>query len=366
MKVAVLGAAASALLGGTLAVTPLSSVSTPLPPAGAQCVSGCGKVASVLVPETPRPSGSTGAPAAQVGGPHAPSPAAANLTAPGVARQPGGGPSAARAGSTGAGSGGAPAADLPGLGGVPDVAGMPDVGSLAPGMAGLTSVPADAQAIQSVWGTIVAVPSSLVGLAGSATGVAASASLALFYLDAAGLLPKNLSVPGLNFPSIPGLGLSSIPGLSSLPVIPGLTVPNAAAAVPEAVAAIPGAAVAIPAVASALPAMSLPGVGLPAVGLPAVGLPAVGLPGVGLPAAPALPPLPALPARLPGLPAAPALPRLPAAPALPRLPAAPQLPPLPRLPAPPALPAPPHLPGPGAILHKRCTPHLGPIGLCIP
>src|SRR6516162_1994495 len=188
MRVAVLGVAASALLGGTLAVTPLTSVSPLLPPAGAQCGSDCGKVASVLVPATPTPSGSSGAPAA----PHA-SPAAANATAPGASQQPGGGPSAARAvpggSSSGGSAGGAPAAGLPGLGGV---------------------------------------PTSLVGLAGSAAGVTSSVALTLFYLEAAGLLPKNLSVPGLNFPSIPGLSVSSGSGLSSLPVIPGLTVPNAA------------------------------------------------------------------------------------------------------------------------------------------
>ena len=165
MRVAVLGVAASALLGGTLAVTPLTSVSPLLPPAGAQCGSDCGKVASVLVPQTPTPSGSSGAPAAQAAGPHA-SPAAANATAPGASQQPGGGPSAARAvpggSSSGAGAGGAPAGALPGLGGVPDVGGSPDVA----GMAGLTSIPADAQAVQSVWGTVIGVPSSLVGAGG--------------------------------------------------------------------------------------------------------------------------------------------------------------------------------------------------------
>jgi len=349
MRVAVLGVAASALLGGTLAVTPLTSVSPLLPPAGAQCGSDCGKVASVLVPETPTPSGSSGAPAAQVAGPHA-SPAAAN--APGASQQPGGGPSAARAvpggSSSGASAGGAPAAGLPGLGGVPDVGGAPGMPDPA-AMAGLTSIPADAQAVQSVWGTVIGVPTSLVGLAGSAAGVTSSVALTLFYLEAAGLLPKNLSVPGLNFPSIPGLSVSSGSGLSSVPVIPGLTVPNAAEAVPEAVAAVPGASVAVPAVTSALPAMNLPGVGVPNVGLPAVGLPA----------APALPPLPASPARLPGLPAAPALPRLPPAPKLPGWVAHPGLPHA-------GLPHP-HLPGPLTILKPRCIgPHLGPIGLCIP
>src|SRR5215472_3778921 len=93
MRVAVLGAAASALLGGTLAVTPLTSVSTPLPPLGA-CGNGgsCGKVSSVLVPATPTPS----EPAAQDGGPSTPFSQAAN-NAPGASPTPGGAPSAARA-----------------------------------------------------------------------------------------------------------------------------------------------------------------------------------------------------------------------------------------------------------------------------
>ncbi|MCV7092816.1 hypothetical protein [Mycobacterium interjectum] len=57
-------------MGGTLAVTPLTSVSTPLPATG-PCTNGgagCQKVASVLMPETPKPSG-PGAEAAEAGPP---------------------------------------------------------------------------------------------------------------------------------------------------------------------------------------------------------------------------------------------------------------------------------------------------------
>ncbi|MCW2660392.1 MAG: hypothetical protein JWP83_1544, partial [Mycobacterium sp.] len=70
MRIVVLGAVASALMGGTLAVTPLTSVSTPLPAAG-PCGNGgavCQKVASVLMPETPPSApGVQAAPAAQTG-----------------------------------------------------------------------------------------------------------------------------------------------------------------------------------------------------------------------------------------------------------------------------------------------------------
>ncbi len=90
MRIALLGAAASALLGGTLAVTPLTSVSTPLP-AGGTCGGGakCEQVASVLMPETPKPAADTVAPPT-------PFSQAANVAPPG---QPGGpgGPIAARA-----------------------------------------------------------------------------------------------------------------------------------------------------------------------------------------------------------------------------------------------------------------------------
>ena len=234
MRIAVLGAAASALLGGTLAITPLTSVSSPLPPLGA-CGNGgsCGKVSSVLMPETPPP----GPGSAQVGGPAKP---AGNVKTPGTSQQPGTGTSAARAvpgaSSTGTGAGGAPAAGVP-PGGVPDVPGVNDM--LLPNagaVAGLTSIPADAQAVQSVWGTIVAVPTSLVGLAGGTVGVLTSASLALYYLEASGILPANLGnrfkPSNLGFPtsltglapnnlsqSLTNLGLpSSLAGLSFPPL----------------------------------------------------------------------------------------------------------------------------------------------------
>lgn len=337
MRIAVLGAAASALLGGTLAITPLTSVSSPLPPLGA-CGNGgsCGKVSSVLMPETP-PPGPGSAPAAQVGGPAKP---AGNVKTPGTSQQPGTGTSAARAvpgaSSTGTGAGGAPAAGVP-PGGVPDVPGVNDM--LLPNagaVAGLTSIPADAQAVQSVWGTIVAVPTSLVGLAGGTVGVLTSASLALYYLEASGILPANLGnrfkPSNLGFPtSLTGLAPNnlsqSLTNLGLPSSLAGLSFPAALANVPGAAAAIPGARAALPAAAARIP---------------------------GLAAALPHSPLQALRAATPGLPAGP---RLPGPAALPH----------PRLPGPAAVLPHPHLPGPMAILRPHCIgPHLGPIGACIP
>ena len=95
MRIAVAGAAAAAVLGGLLAVTPLTTVSTPMPGA-ATCANGgagagCEKLASVLMPESPKPAP---APAAQapaplplpsaLSGPTPPATAAANLTTPGA------------------------------------------------------------------------------------------------------------------------------------------------------------------------------------------------------------------------------------------------------------------------------------------
>src|SRR5438270_5180841 len=119
MRIAVLGAAASALLGGTLAVTPLTSVSTPLQTATTCGKSGvvCDKVASVLMPETPAPSGAS-APSAQFGA----EPAGNVVTPPGPA-EPGGAAAPA--------SGEVPALSSPGLGGgggVPSADALPGVG----------------------------------------------------------------------------------------------------------------------------------------------------------------------------------------------------------------------------------------------
>ncbi|QZA16824.1 hypothetical protein K3U93_19645 [Mycobacterium malmoense] len=303
MRIAVLGAAASALMGGTLAVTPLTSVSTPLPAAGGCGTGGavCEKVASVLMPETPKSSGA----AADAVAPHAaPFSEASNVIAPGVPAEPGvpsaaaavpgvGGPGVGVGGGVPAVAGGVGLPDIAGMG-VPDVAGLvpglANPAALLPGLAGLAGVPSGAAVALSVVQGVVGVGGTVVGVGSGLVGTVTSAAIALTYLHNLGVLPN------LSLPSLPGISL------------------------PTAAAAIPGAAAAIPAVAAAVPQ-------------------------VGLPAAPALPALPALPA-------APALPGLPAAPALPALP---------------ALPAPPPLPGPPAIPHPQlCTPGFGPIGICTP
>ncbi len=197
---------------------------------------------------------------------------------------------------------------------------------VAPAAADISSIPADAAAVQSVWGTIVAVPTSLVGLAGSATGALEGLSLSLFYLEYAGILPKNIGLPS-------GLGVSSIPGvtlptslqqaISELP--PGLQSAISGGSVSAAAARIPGAAAAIRGAAGGGPGP-----------LAAIRGAAGGGPG----------PLAAIRGALPqgGLPR-PALPATPGWRALPH----------------------PHLPGLAAVLKPHCIgPHLGPIGVCIP
>jgi hypothetical protein len=178
----------------------------------------------------------------------------------------------------------------------------------------------DAQAVQSVWGTAIGVPTSLVGLAGSAAGVLSSVSLSLFYLEYAGILPKNLSLPsGLNLSSIPGITVpaSLQQAFSELP--PGMQSALSGGSVSAAAARIPGAAAAIRGATGGGPGP----------------LAAVrgGHPG----------PLTAIRAGLPqgGLPK----PALPGWRSLPH----------------------PHLPGPMSILKPHCIgPHIGPIGACIP
>jgi len=363
MRIAVLGAAVAAFVGGTLAVTPLTTVSAPLP-AGETCDgaggAGCEKLAAVLMPEAPKPLPQR---------PEAPSfSEAGNVIAPQPAPEPGV-PSAASevpaggAGGLVGGGGSAPVvggAGMPvgGRGGVPDaeLGGIPDPNALAPtlpgpaGLGGVAAAPNSAAVGLSVIQGVVGIGGSLVGIGTGLVGTVEAAVIAVVFLKNAGLLPSNL---GVSLPSVPGVSLPSLTGFG----VPGTgttSLTTAAAAVP-AVAAIPGAA-------AVLPAVGLPAVGLPAAPAPpAVGLPAAPAPpAVGLPAAAALPAA-ALPAA--GLPAAPALPALPSLPQV-GLPAAAALP---ALPAVGLLPAAPALPGLPDIPHPRfCTPSIGPIGACTP
>src|ERR1700757_2482783 len=126
MRTAILGAAASALLGGTLAITPVTSVSSIPPPGGPACANGCDQAGAVLMPESAKPQAPSAAPAANVGG-ASDRPAAANLISPGTSAS---GSSGAHvvpgvASSGGSAAGGAPGA--PGLAGQPDVPGMDQV-----------------------------------------------------------------------------------------------------------------------------------------------------------------------------------------------------------------------------------------------
>jgi hypothetical protein len=315
MRTAILGAAASALLGGTLAVTPLTTVSSVPAPGGPACANGCDQAGALLMPETAKPQAPSAAPAAQVGEPSRPTPAA-NLIAPGAGAS---GSSGAHvvpgvASSGGSAAGGAPDAAAPGLAGAPDVPGMDQVAGLAPAAAGISSIPEAANAVQSVWGTVVAVPTSLVGLAGGAAGALSSLSLSLFYLEASGLLPSNIKLPsGVNLSSLTGVGLpTSIQSAAAQFDLPAAAskVPGAAAAIRGAVGGGPGPLAAIRAATGGQGPLAAIRAGAPWAGLPR-----------------------------------PALPATPGWRALPH----------------------PHLPGPAAILKPHCIgPHLGPIGACIP
>ena len=315
MRTAILGAAASALLGGTLAVTPVTTVSSAPAPGGSACANGCDQAGALLMPESAKPQAPSAAPAAQGGGPSTRSEPAANLISPGTSAT---GSSGAHvvpgvASSGGSAEGGAPAAGAPGGAGAPGLAGQPDVPGMdqvAGAAADASTITQDASAVQSVWGTAIGVPTSLVGLAGGAAGVLSSVSVSLYYLQFAGLLPKNIGLPS-------GLGVSSIPGItiptslkqaiSELP--PGLQSAISGGSVSAAAARVPGAAAAIRGAAGG---------------------------GQG--------PLAAIRAAAPQV----GLPKLPATPGWRALPH-------------------PHLPGPAAILKPHCIgPHIGPIGACIP
>ena len=69
MRIAVMGAAAAAMLGGTLAVLPISSISTPASSAG--CGGGCQRLAAVLIPAPEAPPGAVQPAAAGPAGPAA-------------------------------------------------------------------------------------------------------------------------------------------------------------------------------------------------------------------------------------------------------------------------------------------------------
>ena len=279
MRITIIGAASAAVLGGALAVTPVSSVSTPMPAGG--CGAGCERLASVLMPEAGPPSD----PAAANPAPK-PFSAAANVIAPGSNPDPsepsvdtstaGGTEPRVSIGTGVSNSSGGQAVPGAGLPALSDIDPLNTLGGVG-GLNTLAAAPSSLQSVQTAYSILqgtVGVAGSVVGIGTGIVGTASTAAIAIAYLHNAGLLPSSISLP-------------SLPNIS----IPGIT--TAAAAVP---------AVSLPS-AAALPAASLPSLpSLPAVGLPALpalpaGLPA--LPAVGLPALPAIPlgppPLPAIP-----------------------------------------------------------------------
>src|ERR1700751_4392603 len=133
MRTAILGAAASALLGGTLAITPVTSVSSIPPPGGPACANGCDQAGAVLMPESAKPQAPSAEPAANVGG-ASDRPAAANLISPGASASESSGAHvvAGGASSDASAAGGAPGGEgAPGPDGAPDVPGMDQVAGAA-------------------------------------------------------------------------------------------------------------------------------------------------------------------------------------------------------------------------------------------
>lgn len=409
MRIAALGAAAAAMLGGTLAVSPVSSVGPPTP-SGAVCANSaagadCDRLASVLMPNSAAQSGQAAqalppavsvARAPEAAGPiehFMPSPfsAAGQVIAPAVAPRSGSSPTAL------------PVLDDPGLPGVPDpnlLAGLPNAGALAtaPGLADLGmlglpgfAVPALGIGLPNFWAglgiaqsvawSVVGGVQGLGGLASSALGwsTAVGVPTALLALDliepalasALGLNSESGGVAGLLNPT-QGIPSSIAGGLQSL--LAGLNIPGIPSGdIPQLLAG------ALPAVLTGGPASLLLALGNPSLltsvgsaltaGLPAL-LAAVNpalAAGLGAVAGglPALADIPAFVAGLPaslaalmaGLPAA-ALPAL--APGLPALPPGLPAPGLPALP--PGLPAPglpaPGLPAPPAVLAALPHPQL--------
>ncbi|REM56395.1 hypothetical protein DSI48_16765, partial [Mycobacterium tuberculosis] len=86
MRLAIVGTAAAAAIGGTLAVAPLT-LSTPERVAGGTCSAGqqCDRLAAVLMPDTATPSG----PAAAEHAVPAPFEPVADTIAPGLVPRPG-------------------------------------------------------------------------------------------------------------------------------------------------------------------------------------------------------------------------------------------------------------------------------------
>jgi hypothetical protein len=314
MRVAVLGVAGAALLGATLAITPLDTVGAPVRAPGA-CGNGaggsCERLASILAPQAGPAGQAAAVPAlaapvsiapapALAAGPSdalpAPHPVAAQVIAPGLAPRPG-----------------VPSAAVPGLG-VPGVPGQTTVPSLgvpgvgAPGIPGLPGTDISGYDLPGLLNQAYALVNGVVGadVAASTIGPITSG-----VLGAAGI------VAGLG-----GSGLNALITLAYLNRLNGSGTGSDLAGAAKLVSML------APTVGTAqLPAVNLPALPANLRALP--GLAATALPGV------ALPPPPSIPALVAGLRALPP----------------PQLPPLP---PPPQLPSPPVLCGPSMGFFRPC------------
>lgn len=319
MRVAVLGAAGAALLGATLAITPLDTVGAPVRAPGA-CGNGaggsCERLASVLAPQAGPAGQAAAVPAlaapvsiapapALAAGPSdalpAPHPVAAQVIAPGLAPRPGV-PSAA---VPGLGVPGVPGqTTVPGLG-VPGV-GVPGVG--VPGIPGLPGTDISGYDLPGLLNQAYALVNGVVGadVAASTIGPITSG-----VLGAAGIVA-----------GVGGSGLNALITLAYLNRLNGSGTGSDLAGAAKLVSML------APIVGTAqLPAVNLPALPANLRALP--GLAATALPGV------ALPPPPSIPTLVAGLTALPP----------------PQLPPLP---PPPQLPSPPAVCGPWIGFFRPC------------
>lgn len=194
MRLAIVGTAAAAAIGGTLAVAPLT-LSTPERVAGGTCSAGqqCDRLAAVLMPDTATPSG----PAAAEHAVPAPFEPVADTIAPGLVPRPGV-PAAAAVPRVG------PPA-VPGLPNIPGAAGpaLPPPPALpnlaAPSVPGVgipgIGIPGVPDPITGV-NTAAAVVNGVLGVGGTAAGVVTASAVAVTYLvlavnalESSGILP---------------------------------------------------------------------------------------------------------------------------------------------------------------------------------
>jgi hypothetical protein len=314
MRVAVLGAAGAALLGATLAITPLDTVGAPVRAPGA-CGNGaggsCERLASVLAPQAGQaaavpalaaPVSIAPAPALAAGPSDAlpaPHPVAAQVIAPGLAPRPGV-PSAA-----------VPGLGVPGVPGQTTVPGVPGVGVPGVGVPGIPGLPGTDISGYDLPGLLNQAYALVNGVVGADVAAGTIGPITSGVLGAAGIVA-----------GVGGSGLNALITLAYLNRLNGSGTGSDLAGAAKLVSML------APTVGTAqLPAVNLPALPANLRALP--GLAATALPGV------ALPPPPSIPALVEGLRALPP----------------PQLPPLP---PPPQLPSPPVLCGPSIGFFRPC------------